>query len=212
MAAGAPFLPKLVQVAKGDMAFAAGLMVLMMVVTIAYLPIVLPFVLTGVQVNPWEIARSLIFLMLIPLALALFIRAKYEEVALGLLPTMKMASNLSLIVMFVAYFVAYYDDVSGVIGTGGPLAAILLVVGAAVVGYLMGGPDMERRKVLALGTGQRNLAAAFAVASSNFQSNPDVLIQVMDVSILGLAILMIIAAYLARHSGAGAGGTEGQSS
>ncbi|MDD1696347.1 MAG: hypothetical protein LUQ54_05560, partial [Methanoregula sp.] len=55
MAAGAPFLPKLVQVAKGDMAFAAGLMVLMMVVTVAYLPIVLPFVLTGVQVNPWEI-------------------------------------------------------------------------------------------------------------------------------------------------------------
>ena len=81
MAAGAPFLPKLVQVAKGDMAFAAGLMVLMMVATILYLPIVLPFVLTGVQVNPWEIARSLIFLMLIPLALALFIRANYEEVA-----------------------------------------------------------------------------------------------------------------------------------
>jgi BASS family bile acid:Na+ symporter len=212
MAAGAPFLPKLVQVAKGDMAFAAGLMVLMMVVTIAYLPIVLPFVLTGVQVNPWEIAKSLIFLMLIPLALALLIRAKCEEVALGLLPTMKMASNLSLIVMFVAYFVAYYDDVTGVIGTGGALAAILLVVGAAGVGYLMGGPDMETRKVLALGTGQRNLAAAFAVASSNFQSNPDVLIQVMDVSILGLAILMVIAAYLARHSGAGSGGTEGQSS
>ena len=47
-------------------------MVLMMVVTIAYLPIVLPFVLTVVQVNPWEIARSLIFLMLIPLALTIF--------------------------------------------------------------------------------------------------------------------------------------------
>src|SRR5512136_646415 len=91
MAAGAPFLPKLVQVAKGDMAFTAGLMVLLMVVTIAYLPIVLPFVLTGVQVNPWAIARSLIFLMLIPLAISLFIREKYEDVAVGLLPTMKMA-------------------------------------------------------------------------------------------------------------------------
>jgi len=41
------------------MAFTAGLMVLLMVITIAYLPIVLPFVLTGVQVNPWEIAQSL---------------------------------------------------------------------------------------------------------------------------------------------------------
>ena len=121
-----------------------------------------------------------------------------------------MASNLSLIVMFVAYFIAYYDDVSGVIGTGGALAAVLLVVGAAGVGYLLGGPDMERRKVLALGTGQRNLAAAFAVASSNFASNPDVLIEVMDVSVLGLAILMVIAAHLGKHSIAVTGGNERQ--
>ncbi|HNJ81063.1 MAG TPA: hypothetical protein PLK38_05830, partial [Methanoregulaceae archaeon] len=72
-AAGAPFLPKLVQLAKGDMAFTAGLMVLLMVITIAYLPLVLPFVLPGVEVSPWEISKSLIVLMLIPLAFALFI-------------------------------------------------------------------------------------------------------------------------------------------
>jgi BASS family bile acid:Na+ symporter len=32
-AAGAPFLPKLAQIAKGNLAFAVGLMVLLMVVT-----------------------------------------------------------------------------------------------------------------------------------------------------------------------------------
>jgi predicted Na+-dependent transporter len=211
MAAGAPFLPKLVQVAKGDMAFAAGLMVLLMVVTIAFLPIVLPFVLTGVQVNPWEIAQSLLVLMLIPLALALLIRSRYEEVATGLLPTMTMATNLSLVVLFIGYFGAYYRDVFGVIGTGGILAAILLIAGAAVVGYLLGGPGMDTRKVLALGTGQRNLAAAFAVATGNFQSNPDVLIEIMVVSLLGLAILMVIAGHLGKGSIAGTGGNEGQS-
>jgi predicted Na+-dependent transporter len=112
-------------------------------------------------------------------------------------------------VLFVAYFGAYFDDVSGVIGTGGVLAAILLIAGAAVVGYLLGGPDIDRRKVLTLGTGQRNLAAAFAVASSNFPANPDVLLQVMDVSILGLAILMVIAAHFGRHSVARAGSNGG---
>ena len=39
---------------------------------------------------------------------------------------------------------------------------------------------------------------------------PDVLVQVMDVSILGLAILMVIAAYLGRHSVAVTGGNERQ--
>ena len=204
-AAGAPFLPKLVQVAKGDMAYTAGLMVLLMVVTIVYLPIVLPFVLTGVQVNPWEIARSLILLMLIPLAIALFIRARYEEVARGLIPTMTMAANLSLAAMFIGYFVGYWDQSFGVLGTGGILVAILLVVGAVIVGYLLGGPDTEIKKVLALGTGQRNLAAAFAVASSNFASSPEVVLEVMDVAVVGLIILMLIAGELGRRSAPGAG-------
>jgi predicted Na+-dependent transporter len=203
-AAGAPFLPKLVQLAKGDMAFTAGLMVLLMVITIAYLPIVLPFVLTGVQVNPWEIARSLVVLMLIPLGIALFIRARYEEVAKGLIPTMSMAANLSLVAMFIGYFIGYSDVTFGVLGTGGVLVAILLVVGAVIIGYLLGGPDGNNKTVLALGTGQRNLAAAFAVASSNFAANPEVLIEVMDVAVIGFIILMLIAGELGRRNAPGA--------
>ena len=198
LAAGAPFLPKLVQVAKGDMAFTAGLMVLLMVATVIYLPIVLPFVLKGVQINPIEIAKSLILLMLIPLAIALFIRARYQEAAIGLIPTMTMATNLSLVVLFIGYFVAYFSEIIGVVGTGGILAAIILIIGAAVVGFLMGGKSMDTKKVLALGTGQRNLAAAFAVATSNFAANPEVLVEIMVVSLIGLAILMVIAGQLGR--------------
>jgi bile acid:Na+ symporter, BASS family len=67
-AAGAPFLPKLVQLAKGNVAFAVGAMVLLMLVTVGYLPIVLPMLLPGVTVDSWKIARSLILLMLLPLA------------------------------------------------------------------------------------------------------------------------------------------------
>jgi predicted Na+-dependent transporter len=198
LAAGAPFLPKLVQVAKGDIAFTAGLMVLLMVATVIYLPVVLPFVLKGVQVSPWEIAKSLILLMLIPLAIALFIRARYEEAAKGLIPTTTMATNLSLVVLFIGYFVAYFSEIIGVIGTGGILAAIVLVVGAAVVGFLLGGKSRDTKKVLALGTGQRNLAAAFAVATSNFAADPEVLVEIMVVSLIGLAILMIIAGQFGR--------------
>ena len=58
-AAGAPFLPKLAELAKGNLAFAVGAMVLLMVVTVAYLPIVLPLLLPGTTVHPWNIARSL---------------------------------------------------------------------------------------------------------------------------------------------------------
>jgi len=57
-AAGAPFLPKLAELAKGNLAFAVGLMVLLMVVTVGYLPIVLPLLLPGVTVDPWQIRND----------------------------------------------------------------------------------------------------------------------------------------------------------
>jgi len=107
--------------------------------------------------------------------------------------------------MFIAYFVAYYDDTSSVIGTGGILAAVILILGAVAVGWLAGGSDPGTKKVLALGTGQRNLAAAFAVASSNFASNPDVLVEVMEISVIGLLILMVIAGHFGKGSTAGSG-------
>jgi BASS family bile acid:Na+ symporter len=77
-AAGAPFLPKLAELAKGNLAFSVGAMVLLMVVTVGYLPVVMPLLLPGVTVDPWNIARSLILLMLLPLAAGLALKVRYE--------------------------------------------------------------------------------------------------------------------------------------
>jgi BASS family bile acid:Na+ symporter len=78
-AAGAPFLPKLAELAKGNLAFAVGVMVLLMVVTVGYLPIVLPLLLPGITVDPWEIARSLLLLMLLPLVIGLALKRALRE-------------------------------------------------------------------------------------------------------------------------------------
>jgi predicted Na+-dependent transporter len=51
-----------------------GLMFLLMVVTIFYVPLVFPLLLPGVEVNAWDIAKSLIVTMLIPIILGLFHR------------------------------------------------------------------------------------------------------------------------------------------
>ncbi|MFY1111204.1 MAG: bile acid:sodium symporter family protein [Methanosarcinaceae archaeon] len=203
-AAGAPFLPKLAQVAKGDTAFSVGLMVLLMVVTIIYVPIVLPLLITGVTINPWEIARSLILLMLIPLAIALFIRARYEEVANGLLPLMNQATSLSLLVLFVAFFVVYISDLLGVIGTTAVIAAVLFLLVSFIIGYFLGGAARPIRSVLGLGTAQRNLSAALAIAALNF-TDPDVMVMILVVSLAGLILLMFIGGELGKRAEAAAG-------
>ena len=197
--AGAPFLPKLAQVAKGDTGFSVGLMVLLMVVTIVYVPIVLPLLLSGVTINPWDIAKSLILLMLLPLAAALIIRARYEEVASGLLPLMTLATNLSLLVLIVAFFVAYFSDLIGVIGSTGIIAAVVFLLISFVIGYFLGGSAGPIKRVLALGTAQRNLSAALAISALNF-TDPEVMVMILVVALIGLILLMLIGGELGKRA------------
>jgi len=197
-AAGAPFLPKLAELAKGNLAFAVGAMVLLMVVTVGYLPIVLPLLLPGVTVDPWNIARSLALLMLLPLAAGLALKARYEDLARRVKPVLDLISNISLILLVFLITAANNDKVLQVFGTRGILAGLLFIALGFGIGWLLGGPDGDTRRVLALGTGQRNIAAALVVASQSF-SDPKVIVMVIVVAIVGLVILMPLSRTLANY-------------
>ena len=196
-AAGAPFLPKLAEVAKGNIAFSVGLMVLLMIVTIIYLPIVLPLLLGGVEVSPWDIAQSLIVMMLIPLAIGLFINARYEETAAKIQPTFGQASNIAILVLTVLGLVLNFKDMIGLVGSWGILAGIIFIVGAAAIGYFLGGSDSGIKNVMGLGAGQRNISAALVVAGQNFDM--DVITYLMVISVVGLVILMPLAGELGKR-------------
>jgi BASS family bile acid:Na+ symporter len=198
-AAGAPFLPKLAQFARGNVAFSVGLMVLLMVVSILYLPLVLPLLLPGVRVNPLSIAVSLVLTMLLPLGIALLVRARYPEPAGQLQLLMGQASNFALLLVLVISLLANFQELIGVIGTGGILAALILIAGGIVFGSLLGGPGGDTRTVLGLGTGQRNISAALLVATQSF-TDPQVLAMVLVGSTLGLFTLLPLAFELGKRA------------
>ncbi|MFA9404703.1 MAG: bile acid:sodium symporter family protein [Anaerolineales bacterium] len=198
MAAGAPFLPKLVEVAKGNTPFSVGLMVLLMVVTIVYIPLVLPLLLSGVEVNPLDIARSLIIMMLIPLAIGLFIKARYEDAAEKIRPTFASASNIAILALIVLGVVLNFESMIALVGTRGLLAAVILVAGALLVGYLLGGKDQSIKSVMGLGTAQRNVSAALVVAAQNFDA--DVITFVLVFAIIGFIVLFPAAGELGKRS------------
>jgi BASS family bile acid:Na+ symporter len=167
-AAGAPFLPKLAELAKGNLAFAVGAMVLLMVVTVGYLPVVLPLLLPGITVDAWKIARSLVLLMLLPLATGLALKARYGDLTARVKPMLDWISNVSLILLVVLITAANIDKVLQVFGTRGILAGLLFIALGLGTGWLLGGSDAGTKRVMALGTGQRNIAAALVVASQSF--------------------------------------------
>jgi len=197
-AAGAPFLPKLTEQAKGNLPFAVGIMVLLAVATVGYLPLILPLLLPGITVDSKKIAGWLFLLTLLPLAGGLALRAWYGGVAARMKPLLDWACNVSLVPMVLLLAVANIDKVLHVFGTRGILAGFLLIALGFGIGWLLGGPGLDTRRALALGTGQRNIAAALVVASESF-SDPSVVIMIIVVTIVGLLTLMPLCHVLANY-------------
>jgi BASS family bile acid:Na+ symporter len=199
-AAGAPFLPKLAAAAKGDMAFSVALMVLLMVVTIIYLPLVLPLLLQGVEVNPLEIAQSLVILMLIPLAIGLFVKARYESTAASLYPHMSQTSSTTFMLMLGGLILLNLRNIIDTVGTSAIIVAVIFLLVAFVIGFFLGGKEGNIRSVMGLGTGQRNVSAAVVVAGQNFSDDPDVLVFIIVAALIGLVLLMPIGGELGKRS------------
>lgn len=187
-AAGAPFLIKLTQAAEADVALSAALLVLLLPATIVYMPIVVPLALPEAAVSVFGIARPLVLTMLLPLALGLIVRAYAERLARRLQPIMGKLATFALVVLVVATVLANLREILGLFGTGAILACVILIVGAFTIGFALG----EAKEILALGTGQRNIAAAMVVATQAFDS-PETVSMVVVASLIDLAVLFPLA-------------------
>ncbi len=200
-AAGVPFLPQLADVAKGNRGFAVGLMVLLMVLTVGYMPLVMPLLLEEASVDPTRIARSLVLLMLLPLVVGLAVRARFIEVARRAAPVLTKVSTLSLVIMVGLLLVTNYWSIMGLMGKRLVLASVAFLLVGFGLGWLLGGPARDTRSVLAMGTAQRYIAAALVVGGQNFEG-PQVVLMVVVVAIVGLIVLMPLGeglAQAARH-------------
>lgn len=109
---------------------------------------------------------------------------------------MAKLSTLALVVLMLATVLA---NLRGIVDVGwrGALAAVIVVLGAFVIGYALGS-SRHRREVLGLGTAQRNISAATIVAAQSFDE-PEALVMVVVTSLIGLAVLFPIAHVLRRR-------------
>jgi len=197
LSAGAPFIPKLAEIAKADTALATAVMLLLMVATVVLLPIGLPLMIGGeVNVDSGAIAKSLIIMMIIPLAIGLVTKAKSENFAAKWQPKMVKLSNIALLVIIVLLTILNGRAMIDFIGYG-LLAVILFMVLSLLIGFVAGGKVYEKRVISSLSAAQRNISAGLVVAAQNFE-DPAVTVTIIAVSIIGLFILLFSAKKFAK--------------
>jgi len=189
LAAGAPFMPKIAGMAKGDVALAVGLLVMLMVGTIVFLPVALPLLVKGTQVNPGKIVRLLILLILLPLTVGLIVKARAALFAGRLAFVLGRVSGVALLATTILIIALHLPSLLRVFGTGAIYAGLLFSVLSALSGWLLGGGDAVHRTVLGLGTGFRSFPAALIVSVQNF-TDPNVSVMVIVTTLSALVVLL----------------------
>ena len=203
-AAGAPFLPKLAQFARGSLSFAVGLMLVLMVLTVLTLPFVLPALAAGAYVSAWSVAQPLILLMLVPMGVAFVIRTRIGGWAERSVRVLNATTTVSLFLFLIAFIAVFWNEIAATIGNSVFLFALVFVLAALGIGYLLGGGAAEVRRVASLGTAQRNVTAGILVAVVCFPASPLVLVTVLTTEIVGLVVLTVCSNLWGRRSASGA--------
>ena len=199
LGAGAPFLIKLTQTAEHELSLGAAVMMVLMIVTVIYMPVVLPLVLSGVTVNALAIARALLLQMLLPIGVGMLAALVLPGLSKKLQPLVGGLGNIAMYAMVVATLVGYFPNLLQIVGTGAFLVGLLFVAAAFGLGYLAGFGKDHLEDVGGLGTAQRNTAAGVIVAIQNF-SDPNVFVMLTLANILGIVMLMILARFLSRDN------------
>jgi hypothetical protein len=88
-----------------------------------------------------------------------------------------------------------------IIGFSAIAAGAVLLLVSLGCGFVLGGPSAGTRSIMALGTAQRDISAALVVAVENF-SDPDVVVMLIVVAILGVCMQIPIAVALGGRAAA----------
>ncbi len=177
-AAGAPYTPRLVAVAKGDVSSSIGLTILLTVLTIAYMPVVLPFLVPGAEIGIWQIALPLFFQMLVPLVVGIAIRHAKPAVAEKMRAPANRVVNSSAVTFLVLAVALHHGELAATFGKGVITSAVLLTAVAFGLGFGLAAPRLRDRVTLGLTTTARNIGAAATIATANFGNDRRVLISV----------------------------------
>jgi len=197
----APFLPPMVDRARGDMGYTAAFMLLASVITVAYMPFAVPVLVKGFSASAWTIAKPLLLFLLVPLAIGLAIQYRSGSVASRLQPFVKKATGIDTVLMLALCAVIYGKAFLGLVGSYAIGAQVLFFSAAALGPYLFSfGLPRGQKSVLSLGMSTRNIGAALAPLFAVPEVDQRATVMVVFGVLMQATFSFVAASYFGRHA------------
>jgi BASS family bile acid:Na+ symporter len=176
---GAPAGPPFATIAKGDLPYAIGLMVILAGLSALLSPILLGVALTrllpegDLRIDYLAIVRTLLVAQILPLVVGLAIHHYLPRFTERIAKPVGTFANILLLGVLVLLLINEHETLA-LIRLRGWTGMLLLLAASLAIGWLCGGPGLATRKSLALTTAVRNAAVGLVIVSANFADTPAV--------------------------------------
>ena len=197
----APFLQQMVGKANGDVGFAGALIPLVAVGTVVFMPLMAPYMIAGLTISAWALAKPLLLTILLPLVIGAAIRHYADQGATRIFPAVKGLAMISTLLTVISCLVLYGESMLDTAGEFALLAMTIFMVGVAIITYVFGfGLKQNQRSVMSLGMGTRNIAAVFAAALAIPDADPRIMVMVIMWTLWSVVLAAIAARVFLKHS------------
>ena len=194
LASCGPFLPVMVEKARGDVNFAGAFIPLVAIGTVVFMPLIAPLLIKGVTVSAGALATRLVLTLLLPLAIGAVIRHFWDTVATKIFPAVRVLAKLSTLLMVVTFLVLYGRSMLDTAGSLALLSMTIFMVAKGLITYRFGfGLKQNQRSVMSLGMLTRNGSVVLIAAVAIPNVDP-VLITFIIMYVLWSVVLAVIAA------------------
>lgn len=201
MAPSAPFLPPMVDRAKGDLDLAAVALLVTSIAVVIYMPVIAPLITNGLEASPLTIARPLVLFLLLPLIVGIALQKGLPALAKRLHPAVKRVTGIDTLAMLALCLVIYGKGFLLLAGSS-VISAQLLFFLVAVAGPAVVSAGLSRREaeVLSLAMVTRNLGAAFAPLFSSHPVHEEAIVTVALGVVMQAAFSFAAATLFARRA------------
>ena len=198
----APMLSILARKARSDMDFTAALIPLAMVATVVLLPLMAPWLMRGVTLNIWALAKPLLLLVLLPLVVCAALKVYAAPVAEKLSPLIKRLAGISTLLCLGFVVVFNFQDILRTVGSYAIGAEALFLLAIALVSYRVGfGLKQGQRSAMALAMATRNGAPMLAVFTAFPDQDPRMLVMFLLSGPVPAIVAFPLAKFFASRAG-----------
>jgi BASS family bile acid:Na+ symporter len=207
LGAGSAASLKAAQLAKrADLPLAVSVVVVLQLVNIVAVPLWAGQVVTGASISAWDIVKSLLLLVLLPLVAGLVIRARYADHAKDWQPGLVKVANIALVIALATGISANWSTIKSMFGSWVIVTVLVIIIVAGVLGVLLGlllgGRSAEIGTTSGLVSVIRFGSLGLIIIGSQLHGNPTYLGPAITFTLIDFVLPVAVAVEIGHRVGA----------